>query len=48
MNLFQLLEAVKTADQNTKEELIDRFYRKEKIIVNAMVENERRYHDIER
>ena len=48
MNLFELLEAVKNADPKTKEELIDRFYRNEKIIVNAMVENERRNHGIER
>ena len=48
MNLLELLEAVKNADSKTKEELIDRFYRKEKIIVNAMVENERRNHGIKR
>lgn len=48
MNFYELLEAVKKADTKTKEELIDRFYRKEKIIVNAMVENERRNHGIER
>ena len=49
MNLFQLLEAVKSANTDTREELLDRYYRREKVIVDAMTSHEeRRKHDIER
>ena len=49
MNLFELMESVKHADPKTKEELLDRYYRRERIIVDAMISHEeRRKHDIER
>ena len=52
MNLYELLEAVKYADPETKAEILDRFYEREKSIVNAMVthkiksHDERRNHDL--
>ena len=46
MNLYELLEAVKYADPETKAEILDKFYNQERIIVNAMTE--RRIHDIKK
>ena len=46
MNLYELLEAVKYADPETKAEILDKFYNQEKIIVNAMTE--RRIHDLKK
>lgn len=45
MNLFELLEAVKHASPEEKKELMDRYYNKDKIVINAMIDSERRKHD---
>ena len=46
MNFYELLEAVKYADPETKADILDRYYNQEKIIVNAMTE--RRIHDLKK
>lgn len=54
MNFYELLEAVKDAPKAVKDELIDRFYNNERIVVQAMLKNkfssqeERRKDGIER
>ena len=53
MNLYELLEAVKYADPETKAEILDKFYNQERIIVNAMTQyefkmTERRNHDLKK
>ena len=45
MNFFTLLEAVKKATPEEKEEILDRYYKNERIIVKAMLETKYGSHD---